>query len=112
MRTAAATFESFRFFLALAFTVTGARGAGCHAKPRTHPLWLKRKLATNVRVEFDATPTSANADVKAELFGDGCAFDVEGRDYTSTAYVAVLGAHSNSEHWLARMFEHGADAKK
>lgn len=87
-------------------------GRLCIAKPRNHPLWLKRKLPTNVKVEFDATPLTINADVKAELFGDGCAFDVEGRDYTATAYVAVLGAHNNSEHWLARMYEHGTDAKK
>jgi hypothetical protein len=84
----------------------------CIAKPRNHPLWLKRRLPANVKVEFDATPSSANADVKVELFGDGCSFDTEGRDYTATAYVAVLGAHSNSEHWLARMFEHGPEAKK
>jgi hypothetical protein len=87
-------------------------GRMCIAKPRNHPLWLKKKLPANVRVEFEATPLSANADVKAEIFGDGCAFDTEGRDYTATSYVAVLGAHSNSEHWLARMFEHGPDAKK
>lgn len=84
----------------------------CIAKPRNHPLWLKRKLPTNVRVEFDATPTTANADVKTELFGDGCAFDVDGRDYTATSYVFVLGAHNNTEHWLARMSEHGPEAKK
>jgi hypothetical protein len=87
-------------------------GRLCISKPRNHPLWLKKKLPTNVRVEFEATPTSNTADVKVELFGDGCAFDAEGRDYTATAYVAVLGAHNNTEHWLARLFEHGPDAKK
>jgi hypothetical protein len=84
-------------------------GRLCTSKPRNHPLWLKRKLPTNVRVTFDATPLTANADVKAELFGDGCAMDTEGRDYLSTSYVAVLGAHNNSEHWLARLYEHGPD---
>lgn len=87
-------------------------GRVCTAKPRNHPLWLKRKLPANVRVEFDAIPLSANADVKAELFGDGCAYDPNGGDYTSTGYVAVLGAHNNTEHWLARLFEHGPEAKK
>jgi hypothetical protein len=87
-------------------------GRMCIAKPRNHPIWLKRKLPTNVKVEFEATPSTANADVKVELFGDGCAFDTEGKDYTATAYVFVLGAHSNSEHWLTRLYEHGADAKK
>ncbi len=87
-------------------------GRLCISKPRNHPLWLKRKLPANVRVEFEAMPNTNNADVKVELFGDGCAFDVDGRDYTATSYVAVLGAHNNSEHWLARMFEHGPEAKK
>jgi len=87
-------------------------GRLCISKPRNHPLWLKRKLPANVKVEFDATPTSNNADVKVELFGDGCAFDQDGRDYTATAYVFVLGAHNNTEHWLARMFEHGPEAKQ
>jgi hypothetical protein len=87
-------------------------GRLCISKPRNHPLWLRRRLPKNVKVEFEAIPATNNADVKVELFGDGCAFDTDGRDYTATAYVAVLGAHNNSEHWLTRMYEHGADAKK
>lgn len=87
-------------------------GRVCTAKPKNHPLWLRRKLPANVRVEFDAVPLSANGDVKAELFGDGCGYDPNGGDYTSTGYVAVLGAHNNSEHWLARLFEHGPEAKQ
>ncbi len=87
-------------------------GRVCTSKPKNHPLWLRRKLPTNVRVEFDATPLTNNADVKAELFGDGCMFDVEGKDYLSTGYVGVLGAHNNTEHWLARLYEHGSDLKK
>lgn len=83
----------------------------CTSKPRNHPLWLKRKLPINVRVEFNAVPT-VNADIKAELFGDGCAFDTLGKDYTSTGYVGVLGAHNNTENWLTRLYEHGDDAKK
>ena len=84
----------------------------CISKPRNHPLWLKRKLPNNVRIELEAIPTSASADIKTEIFGDGCTFDNEGRDYTATAYVFVLGAHNNTEHWLARLYEHGLDAKK
>jgi len=33
-------------------------------------------------------------------------------NYTSTGYVAVLGAHGNTEHWLTRLYEHGTDSKK
>lgn len=87
-------------------------GRLCTAKPRNHPLWLKRKLPVNVRVEFEAIPLSNAADVKAELFGDGCSYDTNGNEYTSSGYVAVLGAHNNAEHWLAREYEHGPDAKK
>ncbi len=86
-------------------------GRVCTAKPRNHPLWLKRKLPANVRVEFDAIPLTNNGDIKAELFGDGCGFDTTGNEYTSTAYVAVLGAHNNTEHWLARLYEHGPEAR-
>ncbi|GAC1370879.1 MAG: hypothetical protein NVSMB47_19850 [Polyangiales bacterium] len=84
----------------------------CTSKPHNHPAWLRRKLPTNVRIEFEATPLTANGDVKAELFGDGCAFDPDGKDYTATGYVGVLGAHNNAEHWLARMYEHGTDLKQ
>ncbi|MEO7096963.1 MAG: hypothetical protein ABI175_27135 [Polyangiales bacterium] len=87
-------------------------GRLCTSKPKNHPLWLRRKLPLNVRVEFEALPQSAGADIKAEIFGDGCAFDPDGRDYMATAYVGVLGAHGNTEHWLARMNEHGGDLKK
>ena len=87
-------------------------GKLCSSKPRNHPAWLKRRLPTNVRVEFDAQPLSTNADVKAEIFGDGCSFDTAGGNYTASGYVGVLGAHNNSEHWLVRLYEHGNDAKK
>jgi hypothetical protein len=87
-------------------------GRLCTAKPRNHPLWLKRKLPANVRVEFEAIALSNNADIKVELFGDGCGYDTNGNEYTSTGYVAVLGAHNNTEHWLARLYEHGPEARK
>lgn len=93
-----------------AYAIRGGRV--CTQKPRNHPLWLKKRLPANARVEFDATPLSPDGDVKVELFGDGCAFDVDGKNYMATAYVAVLGAHKNSEHWLARMDEHGPEAKQ
>jgi hypothetical protein len=93
-----------------AYTIRNGRV--CTSKPKNHPLWLRRKLPLNARVEFEATPQSAGADVKAEIFGDGCGFDTAGRDYLSTSYVGVLGAHGNTEHWLCRLYEHGTDMKK
>ena len=60
-------------------------GRLCPSKPKNHPLWLRRKLPQNARIEFEAMPQSASADVKAEIFGDGCAFDVDGREYLATS---------------------------
>ncbi len=93
-----------------AYAIRGGRV--CTQKPRNHPLWLKKRLPANVRVELEATAYSPDGDVKVELFGDGCSFDTEGKGYMATSYVAVLGAHKNTEHWLARMDEHGIGAKK
>lgn len=97
-------------------TASGAyflrQGRVCTASPKNHPLWLKRKLPLNVRIAFEATALSTSADVKTEIFGDGCSFDRAGGNYLATSYVAVLGAHKNSEHWLARLDEHGQDVRR
>jgi hypothetical protein len=38
---------------------------------RNKPLWLKRKLPRDVRIEFDVTSDSPEGDIKVEVFGDG-----------------------------------------
>lgn len=75
---------------------------------RNRPLWLRRTLPRNVRIEFDVRSESPDGDIKVEVFGDG-----ESRatteSYTATSYVVIFGGWSNSLNVLARMNEHGDD---
>lgn len=75
---------------------------------RNRPLWLRRSLPRDVRVEFDATSDSEEGDIKVELFGDG-ASKATSNSYTATSYVVVLGGWSNSLNIIARMDEHADD---
>ena len=75
---------------------------------RNKPLWLRRTLPRDVRVEFDARSESPNGDIKCELYGDGVskATDVS---YTATSYVILFGAWFNQMNVIARMDEHADD---
>lgn len=75
---------------------------------RNKPLWLKRTLPRDVRVEFDVRSESPDGDIKVELFGDGFskATDVS---YTATGYVVIFGGWRNTMNVLARKDEHGSD---
>lgn len=75
---------------------------------RNYPLWLKRPLPRDVRIEFDAASASPEGDIKVELFGDGYSHAVE-ESYTSSGYVVIFGGWQNSLNVLARMNEHGDD---
>jgi hypothetical protein len=75
---------------------------------RNKPLWLRRKLPHDVRVEFDAKSDSPEADIKLEIFGDGVS-KAEKASYTATSYVVIFGGWHNSLNVLARMDEHGKD---
>jgi hypothetical protein len=77
---------------------------GAHNKP----LWLKRVLPRDVRVEFDVRSDTPDGDIKVELFGDGVS-RAETASYTATSYVVIFGGWNNSLNVLARMNEHGAD---
>src|SRR6478609_2205707 len=46
-----------------------ARGA------HNHPLWLRKKLPHDVRIEFDAWSNEERGDIKVEVFGDGRSYD-------------------------------------
>src|SRR6185503_21018878 len=46
-----------------------ARGA------HNHPLWLRRKLTRDVRIDLDCWSNEPRGDLKVELFGDGKSFD-------------------------------------
>jgi hypothetical protein len=80
-----------------------ARGA------HNHPLWLRKKLPRDVRIELDAWSTEARGDIKLEVFGDGRSYDADGGRYTSTGYVVIFGGWFNSKSIVARLDEHGAD---
>lgn len=80
-----------------------ARGA------HNHPLWLRKKLPRNVRVEFDCWSNDARGDIKIELFGDGYAYDRDGGRYMATGYVLIFGGWSNSKSMIARRDEHASD---
>ncbi len=78
---------------------------------RNRPLWLRRTLPRDVRVEVDARSESAEGDVKLELFGDG-ASRAETESYTATSYVIIFGGWNNSTNLIARLDEHGDDTSR
>lgn len=75
---------------------------------RNKPLWLRKTLPKNVRIEFDVRSESAAGDIKVELFGDGVSY-AKTASYTATGYVVVFGGWNNKLNVIARMDEHGDD---
>ena len=75
---------------------------------KNRPLWLRRTLPRDARVEFDVRSESPDGDIKVELYGDGVSKATEA-SYTATSYVVIFGGWKNSKNVLARMNEHGAD---
>ena len=75
---------------------------------RNRPLWLRRTLPDNVRVEFDVRSDSPQGDIKVEIFGDGRS-RAQKNSYTATSYVVIFGGWQNSTNVLARMDEHAGD---
>jgi hypothetical protein len=72
------------------------------------PLWLRRSLPRDVRIEVDVQSDSAAGDIKLEIFGDGTS-RATSASYTATSYVVIFGGWNNSMNVLARMNEHGDD---
>lgn len=83
------------------------RGQGA----RNHPLWLRRKLPRNARIEFDAWSDSPAGDLKCEVWGDGSSHAVQA-SYTATSYVVIFGGWSNNYNVIARMDEHAPDRRQ
>ncbi len=84
-------------------------GQLCVEHARNHPIWLRRKLPTNARVEFDALSTSPEGDLKAEFWGDGRSA-ADAISYTdATSYLTIFGGWKNHFHVLARINEHAPD---
>ena len=89
------------------FTVkNGALSAhGAH----NHPLWLRKKLPHDVRIELDCWSTEPRGDIKVEVFGDGKSFDPDGGRYTAVGYEVIFGGWYNAKSIIARLDEHGKD---
>jgi hypothetical protein len=75
---------------------------------RNKPLWLRRTLPRDVRIELDIRSDSPQGDIKVEVFGDGVS-KAESTSYTATSYVVIFGGWNNSLNVLARMDEHADD---
>jgi Farnesoic acid 0-methyl transferase len=80
-----------------------ARGA------KNHPLWLRKKVPAEVRIEFDAWSNESRGDIKVEVFGDGSSFDPDGGGYVASGYELIFGGWHNSKSMIARLDEHGND---
>jgi hypothetical protein len=86
-------------------------GALTFEMAHNHPLWLRRALPDNVRIDVDATALSPDGDIKLVLAGDGRSFesdDAVRRDlqYTSSGYVFIFGGWHNRVSALVKMQEH------
>jgi hypothetical protein len=81
-------------------------GKLCVSDARNHPLWLKRRLPSNARIEFSATSYSDDGDIKVEIWGDGRSA-ASGASYNdATGYLTIFGGWKNKFHVLARLDEH------
>ncbi len=87
-------------------------GRLCGQGARNRPVWLRRRLPTNARIEFEASSASSDGDIKAEFWGDGRS-GATGTSYTdATSYLTILGGWKNTFHVLARLNEHGRDRRE
>jgi hypothetical protein len=81
-------------------------GRLCVQNARNHPAWLRRRLPTNARIEFDATSSSPDGDMKAEYWGDGRSAAQTISYNAATSYLTIFGGWKNQFHVLARIDEH------
>lgn len=75
---------------------------------RNRPLWLRRVLPRDSRIEFDIRSESPDGDIKCEVYGDGTS-RATSEEYTATSYVVIFGGWHNTLNVIARMDEHGHD---
>ena len=73
---------------------------------REHPLWLRKKLPHDVRIEFDAW---ASDDIEVQVFGDGKSFSPDGARTTSTGYELIFGGPASARSVIARLDDRGKD---
>lgn len=84
-------------------------GRLCVKGARNHPLWLRRRLPLNARIEVEAETTSPDGDIKLEAWGDGHGAATRVSYTNATSYLAIFGGWKNRYHVLARMDEHAPD---
>jgi hypothetical protein len=87
-------------------------GKLCVRGARNHGAWLRRRLPTNARIEFDAFADTPEGDLKIEVWGDGVSGATAASYTNATSYLAILGGWKNTKHVLARLDEHGADRQE
>ena len=87
-------------------------GKLCVRGARNHGAWLRRRLPTNARIEFDAFAETPEGDLKIEVWGDGVSGATAASYTNATSYLAILGGWKNTKHVLARLDEHGADRQE
>jgi hypothetical protein len=87
-------------------------GRLCVKGARNHPAWLRRRLPKNARIEFGATSSSPDGDIKVEAWGDGKSAATGTTYDDATSYILVLGGWRNSLHVLARLDEHASSRKE
>jgi hypothetical protein len=84
-------------------------GRLCVQNAHNHPAWLRKKIPTNARIEFDAISTSGEGDLKAEFWGDGRSAAQTISYNAATSYLTIFGGWKNQFHVLARIDEHAHD---
>src|SRR5678815_1229986 len=85
----------------------GEHGALSARGAHNHPLWLRKKLPHDVRIDLDAWSTEQRGDIKVEVRGDGHSYDPDGGRYTATGYEVIFGGWFNTKSIIARLDEHG-----
>ncbi|HEX7451236.1 MAG TPA: hypothetical protein VF294_03085 [Polyangiaceae bacterium] len=81
-------------------------GRLCVSGAHNHPAWLRRRLPVNARIEFEATSSSPEGDLKAEAWGDGSSAATGTSYRDATSYIVIFGGWKNTMHVLARLDEH------
>jgi hypothetical protein len=84
-------------------------GRLCGRALRNHPVWLRKRLPRNARIEFDAVSASADGDIKVEVWGDGRSAATSTSYTNASSYIAIFGGWKNTFHVLARIDEHAPD---
>src|SRR6266545_430031 len=75
-----------------------------------YPIWLRRSLPRNARIEFDAWSNSSDGDIKCEVYGDGHSFS-SNVEYTATSYVVIFGGWFNRYDVIARQDERSEERR-